>query len=152
MKVELELIYEHNQKRRRKINREKNAYKYISKILFKEAYKLYSLVLKGFPDFMVISSNNNVVPAGFYEIKLQKCNSKRKRSKNKDKLNLSKAQEYLLSRMAQVFPTFLILICEDGTFKVYKIKNIKTDLSKNVIYTNNFRRDKHASRVLSKTS
>ncbi len=147
MKVELELIYENNQKRRRKINREKNAYRHVSKILFKEAYKLYSLVLKGFPDFMVISSD--IVPAGFYEVKLQKCNSKRKRSKN---LNLSKAQEYLLSRMAQVFPTFLIVVCEDGTFKVYRIKNIETDLSKNVVYTNNFRSYRHEGRVFSKTS
>jgi hypothetical protein len=60
---------------KKQFKKEKETYPYLKKYVFNEAVKIYTPVLRGFPDFIAISYKepyNQVLKPAFIEVKLNK--------------------------------------------------------------------------------
>lgn len=86
---------------------EKQTYRYLQETLFDIAYKVYSPVLKGLPDFIVVSTKRKELEPGFYEVKLKGR-------------KLSKHQEKLMAILGLGFNVYLVEVSTAGEIEVYK--------------------------------
>lgn len=104
-------ILEANLHTNRKLKSEKDAYKLLQEQVFHKSFKLYTPILRGFPDFIVISLKNDYkdyLKPGFYEIKFNRG-------------RLSPHQISFLSVLASAFPVYLFVVKEDYSFVVHQI-------------------------------
>lgn len=104
-------VLEHKFDTKRKLKSEKDSYKLIQEFVFEKAYKLYTPILRGFPDFIVIKLKQeyrDYMLPGFYEIKF-----------NRGKLSLY--QITFLSSLAVAFPVYLVVVKSDYSFVVYRL-------------------------------
>ena len=87
---------------------EKDTYPYLNKYVFKDYLKIFSLVAKGLPDYIVFSTYIEELPAGFYEVKFRKA-------------ELTKAQLHVLPKLARLSNAYLLRVYEEGSIEVFKI-------------------------------
>jgi hypothetical protein len=109
--IDFVLILEDRLDTKRKLSSEKDAYKLLEEFVFNKAYKLYTPILRGFPDYIVIELKEKYSPylkAGFYEIKFN--NGK-----------LTPYQVKFLSSLALAFPVYLVQVYQDYRFVVKQI-------------------------------
>jgi hypothetical protein len=54
------------------VKSEKDCYHYLKKFLFKRYFKIYSMVVRGVPDFLVYEFHDDIyLPEGWYEVKFK---------------------------------------------------------------------------------
>ncbi len=98
MPIEAVLVYKEKVSNRARIEREKDLYRYLRRHVFDEAIKIYSFVVKGIPDFIVISTKREELKPGFYEVKFSK------------KLeSLTENQEVILDKLSKGFKVYVVL-------------------------------------------
>lgn len=88
-------------------SKEKDIYKYLQKNVFDKYLKIYSMVLKGFPDYIVISLKDeykDILKPGFYEVKL-----------NSD---LSVYQKEILGKLSEAFPVYVVKGDKQGIINI----------------------------------
>lgn len=105
----LKLVYTYKPEKPKNFQSEKQTYKYLEQVLFDISFKVYSPVLKGLPDYIVISTKPKELTQGFYEVKLKGR-------------KLSKHQEKLMSVLALAFEVYLIEVDKNGFVEVFKWK------------------------------
>jgi len=103
----MRLVYTYKPNKPVLIKNEKSSYKYVAKVLFAWAYKFYSPVLRGLPDYIVIRTKIDTLKPGFYEVKFE----------NRP---LTREQERLMNALALAFPVYLVRIYRDGRLEVYE--------------------------------
>lgn len=108
MMVKTKLVYTYEPGKFVLIKNEKSSYKYVSKVLFSLAYKFYSPVLRGLPDYIVIKTKIDTLKPGFYEVKFE----------NRP---LTREQEKLMSMLAQAFSVYLVRVYKTGRLEVYEV-------------------------------
>lgn len=104
-------VLEHKFDTKRKLKSEKDSYKLLQAFVFEKAYKLYTPILRGFPDYIVVKVKKEYeeyLKAGFYEIKY-----------NRGRLN--PYQITFLSSLAVAFPVYLVVVKSDYSFVVYRL-------------------------------
>lgn len=92
-------------------SKEKDIYKYLQKNVFDKYIKIYSMVLRGFPDYIVISIKDgykDILKPGFYEVKLDS--------------KLSIYQKEVLGKLSEAFPVYIIQGRKDGDIEIYPFK------------------------------
>lgn len=99
---------------RYKIKREKDVYRFLKDKVFAKSFKVFSPVLKGLPDFIVIRTQVKELPPGFYEVKY-------------GKLSLTELQEKVIKELALSFNVFVVVYDYNerllNFYKVYLDKN-----------------------------
>lgn len=94
----------------RRFENEKQTYKYVEKMLdFQKSFKLFSMVLKGIPDYIVSEIGLYRLEAGFYEVKFE--NRK-----------LSPTQVKLIKELVKLSNVYIIRVFRDGTIIIDKVK------------------------------
>ncbi len=104
-------VLEHKFETKRKLKSEKDAYKLLQEFVFDKAYKLYTPILRGFPDFIVVKLKQeykDYLLPGFYEIKFNRG-------------RLSPYQITFLSSLSVAFPVYLLVVKQDYSFVVYRL-------------------------------
>ena len=79
-----------------KIRREKDVYRFLKSKVFVKCYKVFSPVLKGMPDFIVMKTNYEQLKPGFYEVKY-------------NKLQLTENQEKVIQELVESFNVYVVL-------------------------------------------
>jgi hypothetical protein len=100
---------------KKKFSKEKETYPYLKKYVFNEAAKIYTPVLRGFPDFIAISYKepyNKVLKPAFIEVKL-------------DKGRLSIHQETFMSWLKKGFDVYVFHIKTITNGSVIEVKEWK---------------------------
>jgi len=94
----------------KKFNNEKDTYKYLKDNVFEEALKLYTPILRGFPDFIVVSYRYpyNILKPSFVEVKFNKG-------------RLSVYQEKFLQWLAKGFAVYVFHIETQNNESVLRI-------------------------------
>lgn len=108
--LETEFILEKKPNKERRIENERVSYEYVKRALsFDKAFKFYSPVLKGLPDFIVSEVGLYPLKAGFYEVKF----------KNRP---LSTQQIKVLNELKKIASCYIIRVFPNGNIIVEKIK------------------------------
>ena len=109
--VKLVKVLEHKFDTKRKLKSEKDSYKLLQEFVFEKYYKLYTPILRGFPDYIVIKVKKEYeeyLKAGFYEIKFNRG-------------RLSPYQITFLSSLAAAFPVYLVIVKSDYSFQILQV-------------------------------
>ncbi|MGB9638233.1 MAG: hypothetical protein ACPL1F_02925 [bacterium] len=94
-----------------KLTCEKDTYKLLQEQVFEKSFKLYTPILRGFPDYIVIKVYNKYekhITSGFYEIKFK--NNK-----------LTKYQINFLSALAFSFHVYVVEVKQDYCFDILQV-------------------------------
>lgn len=106
--MNLKLVLESKLKTRKIYTREKDSYEHLKQQFFRKAFKVYTPVLKGFPDFIAIETYYpSVCKHGFYEVKFQ----------NSD---LTINQIKFFNNFSHVFNCYVIRVYPDASFQVFQ--------------------------------
>ena len=95
----------------RKLKSEKDAYRLLQDYVFDKYFKLYTPILRGFPDYIVVKLKEKYQPylkSGFYEIKYNRG-------------RLSPHQIKFLTSLAFAFPVYLVVVKENYQFVVHQV-------------------------------
>ncbi len=90
-----------------KISCEKDLYRVLKNKVFEKCFKVYSFVLRGFPDFIVVKTKVDQLTPGFYEVKYSNKIS-----------SLTENQAKLLKVLSESFDVYVVLYDK----KEHKIK------------------------------
>lgn len=109
-----ELVLKFNLSPKVKVENEKDLYRFLKQKVFKTAFKIYSFVAKGFPDFVVVKTNYEQLQAGFYEVKMKKGRN----------VKFTSNQERVLSLLSQGFNVYLVVYDKkEHTVNFFKVKS-----------------------------
>jgi len=109
----MELVYTHTPDKPKEFRNEKQTYPYVKQVLFELAYKYFSPVLKGLPDFLCIIPKIPELKEGFYEVKF-------------DGRQLSKEQKLLMAKLSLSFNVYVVNVDKTGVIEVYQYDKIHT--------------------------
>jgi hypothetical protein len=99
----------------KQFKKEKETYPYLQKYIFDESVKVYTPILRGFPDFIVRDFKepyNKILKPGFVEVKF-----------NKGKLSIH--QEIFLSWLKKSFNVYIFHIHTQKTGSIIQVKEIE---------------------------
>lgn len=93
----------------RAIKNEKESYRLVDKFVKADGFKIYSTVLRGFPDYIVTQFMEENLEPGFMEVKF-------------DDRELRPSQVKVLGKLDKVAPCYLLRARPDGVLDLYLIQ------------------------------
>ena len=93
----------------RKFESEKDSYRYFDRYFKKKGFKVYSQVLRGFPDYIVSEFEIEGLDPGFVEVKFEDN-------------ALRPSQVKVMHELSKIAPTYLCRARRDGRLELYHLK------------------------------